>query len=198
MKSNSERTILITGGAGFIGSNLLLFLAGKHKNWRLINLDKLTYAADLSVLKALDNNPNYIFVKGDICDENLIKKLFAEYKIDGVMHLAACSHVDNSIKSPKEFIKTNIEGTFTLLDGTYHAWHYGPFKVKDEYKNARFHIISTDEVYGSLETGSFTELSRFAPNSPYSASKASADMLARITERADSSNVTLGRRSVGT
>ncbi len=195
MKNNFERTILITGGAGFIGSNLLLFLAGKYKNRRFINLDKLTYAADLSVLKSLEHNPNYIFVKGDICDEDLVKKLFAEYKIDGVLHLAACSHVDNSIKSPKEFIKTNIEGTFTLLDCAYNAWHNGPFKVKDEYKTARFHLVSTDEVYGSLEKGSFTELSRFAPNSPYSASKASADMLARAYYKTFGLNITVSNCS---
>ena len=195
MKNNFDRTILITGGAGFIGSNLLLFLAQKHKNWRLINLDKLTYAADLSVLKSLENNPNYIFVKGDICDEDLIKQLFADYKIDGVFHLAACSHVDNSIKSPKEFIKTNIEGSFTLLDCAYKAWYNAPFKVKDEYKNARFHLVSTDEVYGSLERGCFTELSRFAPNSPYSASKASADLLARAYYKTFGINITVSNCS---
>ena len=115
MENKFERNILVTGGAGFIGANLVCLLAKKYKNYRIINLDKLTYAADLNNLKEVSSLDNYVFIKGDICDEALAREIFKEYGVDGVFHLAACSHVDNSIKSPREFIKTNIEGSFNLI-----------------------------------------------------------------------------------
>lgn len=190
-----ERHILVTGGAGFIGSNLLEYLTEKYPQNLFINLDKLTYAADLENLKNVANRKNYIFIKGDICDEALVKELFNFYEIDGVYHLAACSHVDNSIKAPREFIKTNIEGTFNLLQAAYSTWHIAPFKVKEKYKNARFHHISTDEVYGSAEDNLFTENSAFRPNSPYSASKASSNLLARAYLKTFGLNITVSNCS---
>lgn len=189
------KNILVTGGAGFIGSNLISFLTEKYPSCRIINLDKLTYAADLDNLKEASARPNYVFIKGDICDEALVPDIFKTYAVDGVFHLAACSHVDNSIKSPREFIKTNIEGSFNLLSCAYQAWHEGPFKVKSCYEGARFHLVSTDEVYGSAESGSFTEASPLKPNSPYSASKASADLLARAYIKTFGLNVTLSNCS---
>ena len=195
MENKFERNILVTGGAGFIGSNLICLLARKYKNYRIINLDKLTYAADLNNLKEVSSLDNYVFIKGDICDEVLVKDIFRRYGIDGVFHLAACSHVDNSIKSPREFIKTNIEGSFNLLSAAYEAWHKGPFEVKERYRHARFHLVSTDEVYGSCDSGLFTESSRFEPNSPYSASKASADLIARSYVKTFGLNVTISNCS---
>lgn len=189
------KNILVTGGAGFIGSNLISFLTEKYPACRIINLDKLTYAADLENLKDVSSRPNYVFIKGDICDEKLIPEIFKTYCIDGVFHLAACSHVDNSIKEPREFIKTNIEGTFNLLSCAYQAWHEGPFKVRAGHEGARFHLVSTDEVYGSAETGRFTESSPIKPNSPYSASKASADLIARAYIKTFGLNVTISNCS---
>lgn len=189
------KNILVTGGAGFIGSNLISFLTEKYPACRIINLDKLTYAADLENLKEASSRSNYVFIQGDICDEKLIPEIFKTYSVDGVFHLAACSHVDNSIKEPREFIKTNIEGTFNLLSSAYLAWHEGPFKVKAGYEGARFHLVSTDEVYGSLEIGGFTENSPLRPNSPYSASKASADLLARAYVKTFGLNVTVSNCS---
>lgn len=189
------KNILVTGGAGFIGSNLISFLTEKYSACRIINLDKLTYAADLENLKDVSSRPNYVFIKGDICDEKLIPEIFKAYSVDGVFHLAACSHVDNSIKEPREFVKTNIEGTFNLLSCAYQAWHEGPFKVKAGHEGARFHLVSTDEVYGSAENGRFTESSPVKPNSPYSASKASADLLARAYIKTFGLNVTISNCS---
>ncbi len=189
------KNILVTGGAGFIGSNLISFLTEKYPACRIINLDKLTYAADLENLKDVSSRPNYVFIKGDICDEKLIPEIFKTYSVDGVFHLAACSHVDNSIKEPREFIKTNIEGTFNLLSCAYQAWHEGPFKVRAGHEGARFHLVSTDEVYGSAEAGRFTENSPVKPNSPYSASKASADLLARAYIKTFGLNVTISNCS---
>ena len=175
-----ENNILITGGAGFIGSNFINFFLDNNPNCNIINLDKLTYAGELSNLTEIENHKNYTFVKGDICDRNLINKLFNTYNFKGVIHFAAESHVDNSIKNPDEFIRTNIFGTFNLLDEAKNQWMTGPNNVKDEHKESRFHHISTDEVYGSLgETGLFTEHTPYAPNSPYSASKASSDFIVR-------------------
>jgi dTDP-glucose 4,6-dehydratase len=172
--------ILITGGAGFIGSNFINYFLKNNANFNIINLDKLTYAGELSNLLEVETNKRYTFVKGDICDRGLIMKLFNTYNFKAVIHFAAESHVDNSIASPDEFIKTNIFGTFNLLDIAKSHWMNGPNQVKDDHKESRFHHISTDEVYGTLgETGLFTENTPYAPNSPYSASKASSDFIVR-------------------
>ena len=174
------KNILVTGGAGFIGSNFIPYFLEKNLEVRVINLDLLTYAGDLENLKEVDGNPRYEFIKGDICDRDLVEAIFQKYSIQGVIHFAAESHVDNSISGPEAFVKTNVNGTFTLLDVARKFWMEAPFQKKSEYKDARFHHISTDEVYGTLgETGLFTETTPYAPNSPYSASKASSDMLVR-------------------
>ena len=175
-----HKTILVTGGLGFIGSNFLPYFLEKYKDYKIINLDKITYAADTSNLNEVSDNANYNFVKGDICDRSLVDKLFNEHQFDGVIHFAAESHVDNSISNPDEFIKTNVFGTFNLLDVAKHYWMDAPHKPKENCENNRFHHISTDEVYGTLdETGLFTEQTPYAPNSPYSASKASSDFIIR-------------------
>ncbi len=172
--------ILITGGAGFIGSNFISFFLDKTSNTHVINLDKLTYAGTLKNLQKVQDHPRYHFIEGDICDQKLIEKLFKEYNIKGVIHFAAESHVDNSITGPQAFINTNVMGTFNLLEVAKHYWMESPFKYKEEYLNSKFHHISTDEVYGSLgEEGLFKETTPYAPNSPYSASKASSDFLVR-------------------
>ena len=175
------KSILITGGAGFIGSNFVPYFFDNNQEVHVINLDKLTYAGNLDNLSEMPtNSARYTFVQGDICDRDLIEKIFAENDIQGVIHFAAESHVDNSISGPEAFIKTNINGTFTLLDVARKTWMNAPFSVKDEYKNARFLHVSTDEVYGTLgETGLFTEETPYAPNSPYSASKAGSDLIVR-------------------
>lgn len=172
------KKILVTGGAGFIGSNYVNYQVKKGKN-HIINLDKLTYAGDLNNIENLEAE-NYAFIKGDICDLKLIQDLFAEYEFDEIVHFAAESHVDNSISDPSAFIETNINGTFNLLQTAYKLWMEEPFQIKEEFKHARFLHVSTDEVYGTLgEEGFFTEETPYAPNSPYSASKASSDMLVR-------------------
>jgi dTDP-glucose 4,6-dehydratase len=174
------QSILVTGGAGFIGSNLIIFLLEKHPEYRVINLDKLTYAANLDNLKDVEDHPGYHFVHGDICNRELIQYLFKSFDIRGVIHLAAESHVDNSIAGPEIFVQTNVHGTFVLLDSAYRYWMGLPFAAKKGYESCRFLHVSTDEVYGSLgETGLFSETTPYAPNSPYSASKAASDMLAR-------------------
>lgn len=173
-------TILITGGAGFIGSNFIPFFLDQHKEAHIVNLDKLTYAGELSNLIDVTNNAHYTFVKGDICDRDVIEKLFKKYDFKGVIHFAAESHVDNSIENPDEFIKTNVLGTFNLIDVARNHWMEAPFTIKEGYENCRFHHISTDEVFGTLgKTGLFTENTPYAPNSPYSASKASSDFVVR-------------------
>lgn len=172
--------ILLTGTAGFIGSNFVPYFLDKYPEYNLINLDLLTYAGDLENLKECEDNPRYKFIKGDICNRELVEFIFNEYDIKGVIHFAAESHVDNSIKNPGVFIETNVNGTFTLIDVAKRYWMNKPFTYKEEYINCRFHHISTDEVYGTLdETGLFTESTPYAPNSPYSASKASSDMIVR-------------------
>lgn len=174
------KTILVTGGAGFIGSNFIPYMLNKHSNYRVINLDLLTYAGNLENLKEVANDPRYTFVKGDICDRVFVEQIFKDNNIEGVVHFAAESHVDNSISGPEAFIRTNVFGTFILLDVARKHWMDSPFKHKSEHVNSRFLHVSTDEVYGTLgETGLFTELTSYAPNSPYSASKASSDMLVR-------------------
>lgn len=171
------QTILVTGGAGFIGSNFIAFYLAKYNNSTIVNLDKLTYAADTKNLREVDNNTNYKFIHGDVCDKQLLIDIFKEYKFKGIIHFAAESHVDNSIENPSEFINTNIVGTHNLLEVAKLFWIDNP---ENSNKNNRFLHISTDEVYGSLkETGFFTENTPYAPNSPYSASKAASDFLVR-------------------
>jgi dTDP-glucose 4,6-dehydratase len=174
------KSFLITGGAGFIGSNFILHFHEKYAGYKLINLDKLTYAGDLENIADVADSQRYLFVEGDINDRPLVESLFEEHDIQGVIHFAAESHVDNSISGPETFIKTNINGTFTLLEVARGQWMQEPFVKKSRYEHARFLHISTDEVYGSLgPTGLFTETTPYAPNSPYSASKAASDMLVR-------------------
>lgn len=174
------KTILVTGGAGFIGSNFIPYFLGAHTDHHIVNLDALTYAGDLGNLSELEGNPRYTFVKGDICDRALVESLFAKHHFSGVVHFAAESHVDNSISGPEAFIRTNIFGTFTLLDTARKHWLNAPWEIKPGLEQNRFLHVSTDEVYGSLgETGLFKETTPYAPNSPYSASKASSDMLVR-------------------
>ena len=175
-----RKWILVTGGSGFIGSNFIVFLLKKKPDICVLNLDKLTYAGNNENLKEVADLERYNFVKGDICDKELLEELFNTYNFQGIIHFAAESHVDNSINSPFSFIKTNIEGTFTLLEVARKYWMEKPFVPNGNYVNARFHHISTDEVYGSLGAeGTFDENSPYAPNSPYSASKASSDFLVR-------------------
>jgi len=175
------KKILVTGGAGFIGSAVVRYLLSETK-YQVLNLDKLTYAGNLLSLGNADNTPNYRFVKGDICDPQLVNQLFLDFQPDIVMHLAAESHVDRSIDGPAEFIKTNIFGTFTLLDNAKNYWQELPESKKDAF---RFHHISTDEVYGDLGNTDllFTENTAYDPSSPYSASKASSDHLVRAWQR---------------
>jgi dTDP-glucose 4,6-dehydratase len=177
-----NKTILITGGAGFIGSNFIPYFLEKYQNYKIINLDKLTYAGNLENLKEVEDNSRYKFIKGDICNKELVEFIFKEYNIKGVIHFAAESHVDNSIKNPNLFIETNVNGTYTLLDVAKKYWMGKPFIYKKDYEDCRFHHISTDEVYGTLLENSnelFIEKTPYAPNSPYSASKASSDMIVR-------------------
>lgn len=168
------KNILITGGAGFIGSHVVRLLCNKYPEYRIINLDKLTYAGNLDNLRDVDGLPNYTFVKGDICDLELVCRLFSEYAIDGVIHLAAESHVDRSIKDPFAFAQTNIMGTLALLQAARENWN-------GQFDDKLFYHVSTDEVYGSLHTPStfFTESTSYDPKSPYSASKASSDHFVR-------------------
>ena len=176
-----KKSILVTGGAGFIGSNFVPYFAQKYPAYHLINVDKLTYAGNLNNLKECVGLSNYTFVQGDICNRDFIEKLFEENDIRGVIHFAAESHVD----------KTNIEGTFTLIDVAFRYWMDGPNKVKKGYEDCRFHHISTDEVYGALgKEGFFTEKTPYAPNSPYSASKASSDFIVRAYHHTFGMNVT--------
>ena len=187
-----SKTILVTGGAGCIGSNFVPYFCKKYPEYHIINLDKLTYAGNLENVQECESMDNYTFVKGDICDRNLIEELFKKYDIRGVIHFAAESHVDNSIKNPFAFIQTNIEGTFTLIDVAYHHWMEAPNKVKSGYEDCRFHHISTDEVYGTLDFDNemFTEKTHYAPNSPYSASKASSDFIVRAYHHTFGMNTT--------
>ncbi len=196
---NFKRNIMITGGAGFIGSHVVRLFVNKYPDYRIINLDKLTYAGNLANLKDIEDRENYVFVKADICDYETIKELMAEYDIDGIIHLAAESHVDRSIKDPFTFAHTNVMGTLTLLQAAKEYWESKP----EGYEGKRFYHISTDEVYGALElthpegvespftkkassehhhaygTEFFLEETKYNPHSPYSASKASSDHFVR-------------------
>ncbi len=175
----NAKSILVTGAAGFIGSNYVNhYVPGSNAKW--VVLDKLTYAGSLENLSDLAGLPNYTFVQGDICDQQLLGRLFAEHQFDTVVHFAAESHVDNSITGPRAFVETNLLGSFELLHAAYELWMEGPKALKSQFAHARFLHVSTDEVYGTLgETGLFREDTPYAPNSPYSASKAGSDMLAR-------------------
>ncbi|NTW87904.1 MAG: dTDP-glucose 4,6-dehydratase [Desulfobulbaceae bacterium] len=174
------KTILVTGCAGFIGSNFVPYFMEKHSSYRLVNLDKLTYAGSRENLREMEGNERHIFVKGDICNREMVAYLFEALDVRGVIHFAAESHVDNSIEGPEVFIRANVYGTFTLLDVARSYWMTSPFHYKTGYEGCRFHHVSTDEVYGTLgETGLFTEETPYAPNSPYSASKAASDMIVR-------------------
>lgn len=164
-KSTQIKTILVTGGAGFIGSNFIRYMLGRYPAYRIINLDKLTYAGNLDNLKGIENKPNYEFVKGDICDEELADRL--AWRSQAIINFAASTHVDRSIHDASDFVRTNVTGTQILLEAARRN------------KISLFIQISTDEIYGSIEEGSFTEGSPLAPNSPYAASKAAADLLTR-------------------
>lgn len=167
------KTILVTGGAGFIGSHLVKLMVNKYPNYKIINLDKLTYAGNLANLTEVEDKSNYEFVKGDIVDADFINQLFAENNFDAVIHLAAESHVDRSIEGPLEFIMTNIVGTTNLLNAAKDAWN-------NDFSDKLFYHVSTDEVYGSLgDEGMFLETTSYDPRSPYSASKASSDHIVR-------------------
>ena len=174
------KNILVTGGAGFIGSNFVPYFIENNSEYHLVNLDALTYAGNLDNVSEVENHERYTFVKGDIVDAEFIRSLFDKYQFHDVIHFAAESHVDNSISGPEAFIKTNVLGTFNLLDTARKLWMSAPNQYNEAFKNARFHHVSTDEVYGTLgETGLFEETTPYAPNSPYSASKAASDMIVR-------------------
>ena len=174
------QVILVTGGAGFIGANFISYFLKKNAVCKVVNLDALTYAGDLSNVSELQENQRYTFIHGDICDREFVETLFNKYQFSAVIHFAAESHVDNSITNPDAFVKTNVFGTFNLLDTAKNYWMESPNVYKKGFEDARFHHISTDEVYGTLgKTGLFTEETPYTPNSPYSASKASSDLLVR-------------------
>jgi dTDP-glucose 4,6-dehydratase len=174
------KNILVTGGAGFIGAHLIPYWLEQHSEYQLINLDKLTYAGNLVNLLGIASHPRYDFVQGDITDQALLHRLFQKFNFQGVIHLAAESHVDKSIQNPAPFVKTNLEGTFMLLEVARLHWLAAPGIFKPSYASSRFLHVSTDEVYGSLgEQGCFTEASPYAPNNPYSATKAGSDLLVR-------------------
>lgn len=173
-------SILVTGGAGFIGSNFIPHFLRRHSGYRVINLDALTYAGSRINLKETERHPRYKFVRGDIADRALVEDIFLQFDIRGVINFAAESHVDKSIAGPDVFVRTNIDGAAVLVDVAKNRWMASPHSPRPAYEGCRFHQISTDEVYGSLgESGFFSEETRYDPRSPYSASKASADMLVR-------------------
>lgn len=189
--SDFEKTILVTGGAGFIGTNFVDYFAARHRGIRLIDLDALTYAAHPESFERQAAMPNVVPVQGDICDAALLAEIFEKYDISGVIHFAAESHVDNSIADPVKFVRTNVMGTAALLDAAKRHW-----EKTSRLASARFHHISTDEVFGTLGAeGLFTENSPYAPTSPYSASKASADLLVEAYAKTFGLNTTISHCS---
>lgn len=185
------KTFLVTGGSGFIGSNFILHFLRAHPDYHVVNLDRLSYAASQDNLRECADDPRYKFVLGNICDEQLIAKLFESFRFAGVIHFAAESHVDNSIGDPRAFMVSNFMGTFTLLETARRHWMRSPGVFNPGYEGCRFHHVSTDEVYGSLgDTGLFDETSPYAPNSPYSASKAGSDFIVRAYHHTYGMNVT--------
>lgn len=189
-----DKVIMITGGAGFIGSHVVRHFVKKYPNYKIVNFDKLTYAGNLENLKDIENAPNYVFVKGDITFDDNIKNAFENYKITDIIHLAAESHVDRSIYAPETFIEANIFGTFNLLRYALEYWS----KAADGLQNHRFHHVSTDEVYGSLNLGDdtyFTENTKYDPHSPYSASKAASDHFVKAYHDTYGLNVTISNCS---
>ena len=186
-----SKNLLITGGCGFIGSNFIEYILAKYPDVKIYNLDALTYAGNISNTKNFLENERYKFIHGNICDEMHVKEIFSEFEIDGVINFAAESHVDNSISRPDEFINTNINGLFNLINNAYKFWMQSPFRFKEKFQNSRFHQISTDEVYGSTDKNSFTEESNYCPNSPYSASKGAADLIVRSFNKTYGLNTTI-------
>lgn len=175
--SEFKKIILITGGAGFIGSHVVRLFVNKYPDYKIVNLDKLTYAGNLENLKDIENKENYIFEKGDIVDAGFVQQLFEKYDFEGVIHLAAESHVDRSISNPIEFVTTNVIGTVTLLNAAKYHWKTS---LENKPEGKLFYHVSTDEVYGSLGAeGLFSEQTKYDPHSPYSASKASSDHFVR-------------------
>tara|TARA_B100001250_G_scaffold224022_1_gene192095 strand:+ start:6759 stop:7781 length:1023 start_codon:yes stop_codon:yes gene_type:complete len=191
----NKRNILITGGAGFIGSNFIKYYLNKHDDIDIINLDALTYSGSLKNLGDIESHKRYNFIHGDICDKSLVESIFNDFNVNGVINFAAETHVDNSIVDPEVFIRSNVNGVFNLLNIAYKYWMDNPFKYKDTYSDSIFYQISTDEVYGSILKGSFNEESNLSPNSPYAASKASADMLVRSYNKTFGLNTIISRSS---
>jgi dTDP-glucose 4,6-dehydratase len=192
------KTVLVTGGAGFIGSNFVKYMLEQHPDYKIVNLDVLTYAGNLENLADIEDNKNYVFEKGDIADRPFVQALFGKYDFDTVVNFAAESHVDRSIEDPEIFVQTNVMGTLVLLDEAKNHWQTG--KDAEGYptyrEGVRYHQVSTDEVYGALgKTGMFTETTPIAPNSPYSASKASADLIVRSYGQTFKLPVTISRCS---
>ncbi|SEB16420.1 dTDP-glucose 4,6-dehydratase [Thalassobacillus cyri] len=189
--TRDKKTLLITGGAGFIGSNFITYFLKAHDNYEIVNLDKLTYAGSLANLREAEGYHNYHFIEGDIADESVVEMVFADFDIDGIIHFAAESHVDKSIADTKPFITTNVVGTVNLLQTAKRDW-----EQKGVLAERRFHHISTDEVYGSLdEDGAFTEETPYDPRNPYSASKASANMLVKSYHNTYGMNVVISSSS---
>ena len=186
-----NKNLLITGGSGFIGSNFISLILEKYSEINVYNLDKLTYASNTENTKYFLKDDRYTFIEGDNCNNSLVSEIFSNYKIDGVINFAAETHVDNSITNPDLFIRSNFVGVYNLLNIAFKFWMSSPFEYFEKFSHARFHQISTDEVYGSIKVGSFSEESKYNPSSPYSASKASADLLVKSFHKTYGLNSTI-------